>query len=183
MNASKIKWASLLATLLLCSVAHADFLWGTKTDVYLDTMKITGDYEGVQLGFSLNWNHLSIDFNDGIKRTSWDLPNETEWKKGEWQSGSNVTARIYPFGFLQKYRPLITYVHMSDIARGYPFNKRHEPSAEYLGAGVTFVTRHFEVDLTVGRDARQCSISGCDPGYDSWETQLRVRTILWRQKK
>lgn len=163
----------ILLILLLTGTANADVL-GADTRVYLGSQVITNDRETFQVGITFEWSHVEVDMSHGIQRTKWRVASEPEWEMDEWQSGSIFAIRGYPFSF-QKYRPVITWVHTSDITRGEPFNDEEEPTSDYVGVGVTAVTKRIEFDLTTGISGRECAFFTCGGNAKTHETQIQMR--------
>jgi len=137
-----------IAIILLVSEAHSAELFGAEINVFAGIQKIN-KHETVQLGIVFEWEHTVFDFSYGIQRVGWPADQKPSWGTNKWQSGSVVSFRGYPFN-TQTIRPLITWVHMSDITRGSPFNNTKEPTSDYVGVGVTFDWKRFELDISTG---------------------------------
>jgi len=168
----------LIAALILSTNTHAAEFLGSDVSVFVSVETITNDQDAVQLGFTLDWNHIVLDFSHGVKRMKWRAPSEPQWEMNEWQSGSAVRARIYPFN-TETFRPLIVWNHSSDATRGQPFNDKEEPTSDYFGVGMTIDTGRFEIDVTFGRVGRECNLFKCGMNAASNEFGIRFRGILF----
>jgi hypothetical protein len=143
---------------------------------------ITNDSQDtVQLGLSVEWRHVVLEFAHGRKRVGWRVESEPSWKMNEWQSGSTFALRYYPF-HNERYRPLVIWTHVSDVMRGEPFNNEDEPTADFYGLGLTFDLDPIEVDLAVGRFNRECALFRCASSSASTEGLIRFRFNFWSSK-
>ena len=78
--------------------------------------------------------------------------------------------------------PFVTYTHLSDLMRGPPLfgnTGGHEPTEDYLGAGVTIVWPKAELDLSHGIKSRDCSIRRGCKGESG--TLIALRVYPWRK--
>jgi hypothetical protein len=172
-------WVVLIGLFAYSCESNADVL-GAEVRVYGELQHITNDTDSIQLGFSLEWQpYIAVDLSTGIKRVAWRVESEPEWKMDEWQGGSIAAVRAYPFGDRFKVRPLLTWVHMSDVARGEPFNDKEEPTSDYAGVGVTAVWKQLEFDITLGMSGRECNLFNCASGSRTTEGQVRFRGYFW----
>jgi len=170
---------SLIALLFLSFNVSAEF-FGADVGGYVSTQKITDDHEMIQVGLTLEWSHVAVDISHGTRRVAWQTVDEPQWKMDEWQSGSVFSIRGYPFNFI-KIRPLITWVHMSDLVRGRPFNDENEPTSDYMGVGFTIVWKRFELDVSTGITARECDLFfACGSNAKTHESQIQLRGYFWK---
>ena len=169
---------SLLAGYLWTDAASAELL-GSDVSVWVGGETITDGGEAVQLGITLEWKYVEFDVSHGVKRVSWRVPSEPEWKMDEWQSGSLGTFRIYPTT-MHPIRPLLTWSHSSDITRGRPFNDENEPTSDFFGAGITIEMKRFELDVAYGRLGRDCKFIECSPGSRTSEFRLSFRGYIFK---
>lgn len=162
-----------LASLLLSTSASAD-VFGSDFKVFAAGTSVVDDMEAVQLGFTFEWKHFALDLSHGVKQVHWRVPNEPQWEMDEWQSGSSVTGRIYPFD-TQTLRPLLIWSHSSDITRGNPFNNKEEPTSDFVGAGVTYSWNTLDLDVAYGLQARECPVFDCPETNRSETFYVRFR--------
>ena len=171
-------WILLISLFVYSCEAKADFL-GSEVSAYVGGQVITDDTDAIQVGLSLKWKYVTADMSTGIKRVSWRVKSEPEWEMDTWQSGSIFALRGYPFMPESDFRPLITWVHLSDVSRGQPFNNKEEPTSDYLGVGFTAVSGPLEVDLTAGYSGRECAWFSCSSNAKTPEVQFRIRVYFW----
>lgn len=160
--------------------AHSAEIFGADIGAFGALQKITNDTESVQIGLTLEWPYIAVDMSTGIKRTSWRVRNEPTWEMNDWQSGSMFALRGYPFKNATTVRPLITWVHLSDIFRGEPFNTKEEPTSDYVGIGVTLVWKRLELDISTGISGRECAFFSCDSSAKTRESQIQLRGYFWK---
>lgn len=174
-----MKRFAILMLFLSFNANAADFLLGSDVGIYVGAQKVTEDHELVQLGVTVEWKYVALDFSHGIRRVAWRVKSEPQWEMDKWQSGSVFSIRGYPFD-TRPIRPLITWVHMSDIFRGCPFNKnKQEPTSDYFGLGATIDWKKIEIDLSFGVSARECSLFQCDSVSFTNEAQIQFRGYIW----
>ena len=169
-----IMFPFVILLLSLSTEAKAEDFLGADVGVYLGSQVITNETESFQVGLTLDWNVVAIDMSHGIKRTSWRVESEPEWEMDDWQSGSIFSIRVYPFN-TETWRPLITWVHLSDITRGRPFNSKEEPTSDYLGVGVSYEYKKIGLDFTGGLSGRECAVFSCNSKSQSFEAQIQMR--------
>lgn len=173
----------LLAIVLLVSTAQAHADWKPDFQAWVGGAAIVSDMEEVQGGFSFVWDHVAVDMSHGFKRTSWFVRGELDdWDMNEWQTGSNVTMRLYPFD-PTTVRPVIVISHSSDITRGIPFNDTDEPTSDFIGAGLTFDFKRVETELLYGRQMRECGFFDCPPTNVDPRLMVRFRFIVFGADK
>lgn len=172
----------LLVGALFTVNVHAAELFGADIGVFVSGETTTHDQEAAQLGLTLEWDHVVLEASHGVKKVHWRVESEPSWEMGEWQSGSTVAARFYPFN-TRTIRPLLIWRHSSDLLRGDPFNDRDEPTADFLGAGVTFDFNRLEIDIAYGAAGRESSGFTCGENAASNEFQLRIRGFFFGGKK
>lgn len=168
----------LLATALLYTNAAGAVeytAWGGG-----DTMT-NSSQDTIQLGLSVEWEHVILELSHGRKKVGWRVEGEPSWQMNEWQGGSSIALRVYPFNN-ERYRPLVIWTHVSDIARGRPFNDKDEPTADFFGLGLTFDYERFEVDVACGRFMRECALFNCGSNSSTYEGLLRFRFNIWSSK-
>jgi len=146
---------------------------------YVGGSQTGDDLQTVQIGLTIEWKYVEFDLSHGVQKTQWRVPAEPEWKMDEWQSGTTGSFRIYPFK-TETIRPLLVWTHVSDIARGRPFDDENEPTSDFFGAGVTVEFDRFEFDATYGTFGRECDITKCSPGSRTNEFQITFRGYFWK---
>lgn len=141
------------------------------------------------LGATVSFQKWEIDATHGLKTIDCSDAGNCDW-----QNGTQVAARYY---FLRKedglvigYRawviePFVSYVHQSDLLRGPPFkDDDEEPTLDFIGVGLTVQRIAWEVDLSHGLKAIDCTggqgVNTCDPESG---TQLTVRWYPRRGKR
>jgi len=169
-----------IVLLLMVSEAHSAEIFGAELSAYVGGQKVTDASESVQIGLTLKWPYVEVDMSHGIQRVSWRVEQEPTWEMDEWQSGSAFGIRGYPFRNATTIRPLITWVHLSDITRGVPFNDKEEPTSDYFGIGVTFVWKRFELDVSTGVLGRECAMFRCSANSRTSESQIQLRGYFWK---
>ena len=87
-----------------------------------------------------------------------------------------IIATLLLSGCAATIEPVILTNHTSDLWTPPP-----EPTADYVGGGVTVSWHHIEVDLTHGLKAMNC----VKLGQCSWESgsQISVRTYPFRKRR
>ena len=168
----------LFILLLLTSNAQSAEIFGVDVSVWAGGEHITHDQDAIQLGVSLEWDHIDVNLSAGMKRTKWRVVDEPSWEMDEWQSGSIVSISWYPFN-TTSIRPMLLWSHSSDITRGRPFNNKKEPTSDFLGIGVTFQKKKLEIDLAIGRSAKECDLLKCHKGSLTTEVMIRFRGYIW----
>lgn len=174
-----MKKLALIVLLLASFEAHTAEIFNADVGVWAGVEHITNDQDAVQLGVSLEWDHFDLDMSTGIKRMKWRAIGEPQWDMDEWQSGSIVSLTWYPFN-TKTVRPMLLYSHSSDVARGKPFNDNNEPTADFVGVGLTFQKSRFEIDLAVGRSARECDLLKCHKSASTTEAMIRIKGYIWK---
>lgn len=169
----------IIILLLAPFEAHAAEIFNADVGVWMGIEHITNDQDAVQLGVSLEWEHFDFNISAGTKRMKWRAVGEPEWEMDEWQSGSIVSLSWYPLNTTNT-RPMLIWSHSSDITRGKPFNDTNEPTADFLGIGLTVQKSWFEIDLAIGRSARECSIIKCHKGSATTEAMIRIKGYIWK---
>jgi hypothetical protein len=177
--------ACMVAVILFLIMKPADAAEFLKGDLsaWVGAEHVTHDQDAIQIGVSLEWDKFTIEIGHGIKRTMWRTIGEPEWQIDEWQSGTNSAIRWHPFdtGFV---RPHIIWRHASDVTRGKPFNDKTEPTADFLGLGVTLSQdgEPIEIDFEFGYAARECSIFDfkCSAGANTPEIRIAIRVGFWK---
>lgn len=166
---------ALLILLAVSATADAADFGG-----YVGGSQTGDDLQTVQIGLTVEWKYVEFDLSHGIQKTQWRVPVEPDWEMDEWQSGTTGSFRIYPFR-TETIRPLLLWTHVSDLARGRPFNEdKNEPTSDYFGAGVTIETNRFEFDLTYGTFGRECKVIECASGSRTNEVKLSIRGYFWK---
>lgn len=173
------KLIAIAIVLSLMAEADSAELFGADIGAYVGGQTITNDTKTVQVGLTLEWRHISVDVSHGIKKTDWRVENEPTWEMDDWQSGSAVNIRVYPFN-TTTIRPLITWVHLSDATRGVPFNNKEEPSSDYVGVGITLVWKRLELDISTGISGRECTFFSCGSQAKTHETQIQIRAYFFK---
>lgn len=173
----KCAWMLLFLT---CSAgADGAEVWGGHIGTYLGGHYITDGQTSYFIGATWTWEHFEIDISHGTKSLEWRTIEEDQWSMNEWQSGSTIGLRYYPFS-LNNFRPFIIWDHQSDITRGRPFNDKQEPTSDFFGVGVTAEYKRLDVDLAYGRYARECALFDCAIGSVTNELYIRARVYFWK---
>lgn len=159
--------------------SEAAELLGIDIGAYASASRTGDALDTAQLGLTLEWTYLAVDLSHGIQKTHWRVPSEPTWEMNEWQSGSAIGVRIYPFN-TETIRPLLVWTHVSDIPRGDPFNEDEEPTSDYFGVGATFVFKRLELDVTYGAFGRECRFTSCSNGSKTNEFQFTLRGYFWK---
>lgn len=162
--------AALLATQSANAVEFGGFVGGAQSGDALQT---------VQLGLTVEWKHVEFDVSHGVQKTQWRVTAEPEWEMDEWQSGSTLAVRVYPFN-TETIRPLLVWSHVSDITRGRPFDDENEPTSDYFGVGATIEIKRFELDVTYGSFGRECRVTECSSGSRTNEFKIAFRGYFWK---
>lgn len=176
---AKTRKAALVVLLILfvaiaSNEARADDIFGADFKLFVGGESVIGDLDAVQAGFTFEWTYFAIDMSHGRKRVQWRVPDEPQWQMDDWQSGSTVTARIYPFQ-TGNLRPLVIWSHSSDVTRGDPFNDKEEPTSDFIGAGATYRWNSVDVDVAYGMQARECAVFDCPSQNKTNEVFVRLR--------
>jgi len=170
-------WAILiLTTILAFLVPDAE---GAEFGGFVGAEQSGNDLQTVQVGLTVEWKHVAIDISHGVQRPQWRVQAEPEWQMDEWQSGSTLGVRVYPFN-TETIRPLLAWSHVSDLIRGRPRNDENEPTSDYFGAGITVVIKRFEFDVMYGSLGRECRVTKCHSDSRTNEFKIGFRGYFWK---
>lgn len=169
-----------IAALILAGNVNAAEIFGADVQGWIGGDAVTDGRDAVQIGITLEWEHVEVDVSHGVQKVHYRVPAEPEWEMNEWQSGTIATIRVYPFN-PGTIRPFVLWNHASDITRGKPFNNQNDPTSDFFGIGVTtYVNTRFEIEAAYGSLGRECIILECAPGSRTNELRVAFRMYFWK---
>lgn len=172
--------AIAMGVVMFSIIAFAQNAEAAELQGWVGAETVTDGRDAVQIGITLEWEHVEFDVSHGVQKVHYRVPAEPEWKMDEWQSGTIATIRVYPFNW-NTIRPFALWSHSSDITRGKPFNDENEPTSDFFGIGVSaYLGKRFEIEAAYGSLGRECQIIECYPGSRTNEMRIAFRAYFWK---